>query len=76
MNANDRKELSEIISQLEELKERAQNLADNEREKFDNLSEGLQASERGQAIELAADELENGTNAIEDALSCFGNIDT
>jgi hypothetical protein len=34
-------------------------MADQEREKFGNMSEGLQGSENGQKLEEAADKLEN-----------------
>lgn len=40
-----------------------------ERECFENMPETLQTSERGEAMELAADNLESGRYAIEDAQS-------
>ena len=40
-------------------------LRDEEQEKFDNLSEGLQQSERGQAIEAAVSALDEAMSAIE-----------
>lgn len=87
MNAANRKQVSEILSKLEDLKsqieslgEQLRELADNEQEKFDNLSEGLQQAEKGQAIEEAAgylrgaaDSCENG-NAAE-ALDALGNLE-
>jgi hypothetical protein len=43
-------------------------MSDEEREKFDNMPEGLQQGERGQSIEEAADALESAVSSIEEAL--------
>ena len=84
MNAQDRKAVSDIVSKLEELqsqfesiKEEIQNLADDEQGKYNNLSEGLQQSEKGQAIEQAASTLEEaaGADSVQDALDALGNIE-
>lgn len=57
MNQSDRKQVADILARLEALQsqvtsigEELQSLADAEQEKYDNLSEGLQASEKGEAI--------------------------
>src|SRR5882757_9591900 len=42
-------------------------LRDKEQEKFDNLSEGLQASERGQNIEAAVQSLDTAYDAVNNA---------
>ena len=64
MNVNDRKTLAAIrvrISAIEDeatdLAEQLGSLRDGEQEKFDNLNESLQQSERGQAFENAANEI-------------------
>ena len=44
-----------------------ENMRDDEEEKFDNLSEGLQGAESGQKLEAAKDELDNAANAVDDA---------
>lgn len=51
MNKQDKKQLQEAINLLENAKSILQTLADAEQEKFDNLSEGLQQSEKGQKFE-------------------------
>lgn len=76
MNAKDRKEVSAIVSELEGLQARLQELADAEQEKFDNMSEGLQAGERGQAIETAAGELSSAADAVQEALDALGNLES
>lgn len=48
--------MSDIATQIEELK-------DEESEKFDNMTEGLQQGEKGQAIEAAAQALEQALDA-------------
>jgi len=75
MDAKTRKTLSVILSLLEEAQERlgdesmseVRDAADAEQEKFDNLSDGLKASENGQRIEAAAEALSNAADEIEAA---------
>lgn len=87
MNADDRKKVSELTSQLEAAKAQVENIgselsdmADAEQEKFDNMSEGLQQSETGQKIEAAAEALREAADAAESgnaayALDALGNIE-
>jgi len=70
MNATDRKKANAIISQIEALKAQAEalagelrELADAEQEKFDNMPEGLQGGDRGQAMEEAAGNLSSAADA-------------
>lgn len=58
MNKERRKKLGEIIDQLEYLREDLDAVASEEREAYDNLPESLQESDRGCAMEEAADELD------------------
>lgn len=55
-----RDKFGDIATAIEELK-------DEEGEKFDNLSEGLQQSERGQSIEAAVSQLETAYDAASGA---------
>lgn len=84
MNAADRKQVSELVSKLEDLNQQfesiksdIQSLAEAEREKFDNMGEGLQAGEKGQQIEAAANELETAADAEspQEAIDALGNIE-
>jgi uncharacterized protein YoxC len=94
MNAQDRKAVSGIVSELEALRSemealrsqvedigtRLRELADAEQDKFDNLNEGLQSSDNGQAIEEAASNLSDAADAaesgdIEEALDALGNLE-
>lgn len=75
MNNNDRKRLAEAQLAIQSGLAIIEELADAEREKFDNMSEGLQASEQGQRIEAAADCLENTKSSLEDAISSIEEIE-
>jgi 2-oxoglutarate dehydrogenase complex dehydrogenase (E1) component-like enzyme len=79
MNKQQRKEAEAMADKVRDVLEEAQqffeDMASEERDKFDNMPEGLQQGERGQAIEQAADGLECAASAIQDALdSIDGNI--
>lgn len=72
MNKTDRATLGALKSELEAMQTRAgeigealQSMADEQRERFENLNEGLQASEAGQALESAADQLEEAASSLE-----------
>lgn len=66
MNRERRKKLGEIIDQLEYLREDLDAVASEEREAYDNLPESLQESDRGCAMEEAADEMEDICSELED----------
>lgn len=68
MNNTRRKQIAAIMAKLEELKEEVEALHDEEQECFDNLPEGIQYSERGEAMEAAADNLDSAFSSIEEAL--------
>lgn len=57
--------LAALVSELEAMHEDANQLAEDEQEKFDNMTEGLQQGEKGQAIEQAANNLADLASAIE-----------
>lgn len=71
MNAARRKEIAAVIaklehlgSELEAIANEAQQIADDERDAFDSLPEGIQDGDKGQAIEAAADSLENAASEL------------
>lgn len=69
MNAQRRKEIEAVLNELADLRNRVEALHGEEQDAFDNLPEGLQASERGQASEAAA-------SALDGALSAFDDIES
>jgi hypothetical protein len=66
MNKEDRKSLSHIVELLEEALSGLTEMSEAEREKYDNMPEGLQKCERGQAIDEAATCLEDQASALQD----------
>lgn len=75
MNKADRKRLEEAIELIQRAREIVEEIASVEQEKFDNLSEGLQATEKGYKLEEAAstldcvnDELNTTIDSIQDAI--------
>ena len=69
MNKNDRKRLAELIDQIQALVNEVDEIGQSEQEKFDNLTEGHQQSERGQQYQQVADAIESACSDTEDALS-------
>lgn len=53
---------------MEEAKTIVDECRDEEQEGFDNLSDGLQCSERGAAMEEAASNLDCASDSIQDAI--------
>lgn len=65
MNKTDRKQLEKALGMIEDAKEIINLIQEHEQEKFENLNEGLQNSERGQILNDNADILENINTDIE-----------
>lgn len=73
MNKQRRKEAGTIRNRIEDVQtemvaimEDLGNLRDEEQEGFDNMSEGLQQSDTGQRIEMAANELDEAFNTLDE----------
>jgi hypothetical protein len=58
----------DIESEIDNVQSEINDLQSEEQDKFDNLSEGLQASERGEAIEAAADALSSASDECDTVL--------
>ncbi len=69
MNQDKRKELAKAIELLEEAKTIIEDIQNQEQECFDNLSENLQQSERGQRFEEIASQLGDAVCNIDDLIS-------
>ena len=74
MNKQRRKKLRELADQLSAIKEELESVKDDEQAAFDNLPDGLQQAEKGQAMEAAAaiidgaiDDLFGVINALDEA---------
>ena len=76
MNARIRKELVELASKLnsittmiEDLKSDLETYAEEEQDKYDNMPESLQYSERGEAMQEAADALNDLVSRLDGSVS-------
>ena len=69
MNRDKRKRLDVAISLLNQARDIVEDVSNEEQEGFDNLTEGLQASERGQQMEEAVSNLNDVIDNIDTAIS-------
>ena len=69
MNKTRRKELEKAIDLLGQAQEIVDCCAEEERDAYDNLSEGVQESERGMQMEENADNLEDASSNLQDVIN-------
>lgn len=74
MNANQRKRISAILETLAPIFDEIEEMANEERDKFDNMTEGLQATEKGQAIQEAAENLDQAAQSVTEAIDALSNV--
>lgn len=74
MNAQGRKEIAKYIATLEEIKDKLESMQEDEQDKFDNMPEGLQESERGEAMQEAIDAIETACGSLDDAIDTLQEI--
>lgn len=74
MNNVRRAKIGKIAGLLGEMVESASALAEEEREYYDNMPEGLQSGERGTQADHEAEVLEGVAESLRDALSSLGEI--
>ena len=68
MNNKRRKEISKIVSTLEEVRDRLSEVVDEEQSAFDNTPESIQGSDRGCDSEEAIGYLSDALDSVESAL--------
>ena len=74
MNKERRKRLDDVIDKLEELQAEVASIAEEEREAYDNLPEGIQNSERGEQISENADDLDGIDGDFESLLDTLREV--
>lgn len=74
MNAKDKKKIKEYINTLEGIKSDIETMQTDEENKHDNLPEGLQESERGEAIQAAAEALGAAVGSLEETIDSLNEI--
>ena len=68
MNDKNRKQIQKWIDNLEEIKTGIEKMVLDETDKYDNMPESLQESERGESIQEAIENLDSSTMSIDDAI--------
>lgn len=68
MNKYRRNRLQKIYDAISAIQADLEEVRDEEQEAFDNMPEGLQCSERGEAMETALSELEDALYSMEEML--------
>lgn len=74
MNAERRKRLGQIATAIGDARLDLEAIVEEEREAFDNMPEGLQESEKGQAMSEAADTLEEACSNLDDVASTIETV--
>lgn len=74
MNKQNRKDLQGFVDSLDEIKCAIEQMQCDEEEKFDNLPEGIQESERGDKFQEAIENLESSASSIEEAIDYLNEI--
>ena len=74
MTKEDKKQLLIMLSQLEEIRETIESIKGLEEEKFDNMSEGWQESERGYIMSENIDSLDSCYCGLDDAVEAINEI--
>ncbi len=74
MNKTRREWIENVISRLSELQDELDNIASDEQDAFDNLPEGIQYSERGDAMTENVSDLEQASSDIEKLVDALNEI--
>lgn len=74
MNKQDKEQLESARVLIGQAQSIIESLKDNEQVKYDNMNEGLQATERGQRIEEGIEKMEDAIGIIEDAMNVLDEL--
>ncbi len=74
MNKKRRKNIQDVVEQLEGLKTTLEELQGEEETCRDNIPENLQCSERYEKADEACDTLYDAVNSLEDIISSLGEL--
>jgi hypothetical protein len=69
MNAERRKAIAQISSDLENLRSRIDEIKEEEEEAYENLPDGLRDSEKGEAMQEAIFALEEASSSIDSVVN-------
>lgn len=74
MNKQQKKQIAIWLDSLESIKSGIEEMQSEEEEKYDNLPESLQDSERGEAMCQASENLELAAGSLDDAIASLYEI--
>lgn len=74
MNAQKRKQIKQALELIEKAKEIIESTWEAEQESYDNMPEGLQDSERGQAMYDAIDVMETAVSNCEEIADSLSEL--
>lgn len=74
MNAENRKVLATVSNEIADLIATLERERDAEQDKFDNMPEGFQEGEKGQAMEQCVSDLDDAINSLEEARGALDNL--
>ena len=74
MNKARRKNIQDVVNQLEDLKSTLEGLQGEEEDYRDNIPENLQGSARYEAADEACDTLGEAVNGLEDIITSLGEL--
>lgn len=75
MNQAQRKLIADIAERLEAIKSEVETLRDEEQDKFDNMPDSLQGSEKGERFQAHIDSLASAFDSLEEAANSLQEID-
>ena len=74
MNKERRKSIERIVDKLYEIQADLAWVRNDEEEAYDNLPEGIQSSERGDAMQEAIDAMDNVDGSLQEAIDYLTDI--
>lgn len=74
MNKQRRAAIAKIIDKINQNKDELQSVLDDEEYAYDNLNEGLQATEMGQTMEEAIDVLEDAIEGLDEVTNNLSDL--
>lgn len=74
MNKNRRKEIKTVIDELDKLGARIEELRDEEQGYFDNMPEGIQWSEKGDAVQETIDDMDEAIDSIQNCVDALNAV--
>ncbi len=73
MNNKRRKQISEVLNSLEDLREAIESIHADEEDAFENLPESLEGSDRYDAMEEAVSNLEDAVDLVDELIEALEN---